>query len=1387
MKKLNKLLFFLLLIVLPICVFAASKRSYAVSRSAVGNYLNSNNYINSWEKYLEDPANLGEQLIISENEYNATKNSRGGSYLLDEKACWTSTSENGKQKVIVLNGGTSLKSVDEYYYVRTSEYILPGTVVRGSGSYNNPWSFAPVYKVAIETTKEGEIQASGVSTLYVTKGSDAILGPINAKPGYMYITNNCAGNYNYDNDNVNPGTNRIKINHVTKDVYCKLIFGTGKFKLTLNGANPLEIFLKYKDNYYTNANYNVPIRKIESVPIREGYEFKGYYYNEFQVVDENLNVKRDSANKIHENATLNPKYDIGDLTAETTITGGQSIIYNKGQVTNGTFVNDKVTLTCSNTTQYDSQTQMFYEFGRKRTSATEYTWLGNASTSPTLNVSSKAFRGIYEYTCRVYAQDGENKTPTVAATAPSNIELAYARVDFDVNGGTKNGGNSTVYVPYYSSNKYTGRTNTSSAVYPTVSKEGYQFMGWFTQTSGGTKVLDSDGVLVSNVPGWTKDGNWALTNNSSSSGTHKLYAQYDGNTYVATFNKNGATSIGSSSLSCKVTSGSTCSITLPTITRSGFTIAGWNTSASAKTGTAASQSITLSSNKTYYAITHKDVTITFNRNNNTNQTVSGGSASTETTVKQSCEIWNSSTTCSITSPTITAPSGFTVNGYSSSATTYSNYWKVNTSKAVSANATWYAQSTKAARTITITFNKNGNTSQTPSGGSKSENNTLTQTCTMAAVHNGATQSGCSITSPTIGAPSGFTVNGYSTGPTTYSNYWTVNTAKTFTSNATYYAQSTKAARTITITFNRNGNTNQTVSGGSASTANTVTGTCNIAAVHNGATQASSCKVTSPTIGAPSGFSVIGYSTGASTRTNSWSQNTQKNVSENATYYAQSSKAARTFTVTFKKNTATYLHSGALSTPVYSTPESELVTEDIKETCDAAKVYNGATQSCTITAPTARKVAYRVVGFNTSSTATTSSWSALAEKNISANATYYAIMTPVTVTVRFNGNGGKIAKNSTQTFTGGTANQKFADTGATRSGYTLDGWLDPSKKDATTKNYPIHSDVIDKWIDTVYYKEATTINGVSEYNGSITLYALWIMNKPNKPTVTNSSSGNWTNQDVKLTYKTTSPSGIIGKWYWKYGSDAYAVWSGKDGKTTFDYLYDYEINKTLTVMVCNTKASGSSDTTNCSEAVSTNVKIDKTKPNAPKLWSGFQTTSTTGNRGTYSVPYKAGGSCTTGASVCENAEGKYDYEFYPSEDTGTIKSGVVKYHFVLQCDCYNSSETAVRNNSIRCGRATNPTKKCTRIDKYISKSSVTDWYYLEPTDNYMGHAGYFSDEGGYVGSAWDRFIVSAVDAAGNESDKSSEAVIVCSKTCNGKTYYKSCNDSSKTPNGKEKCN
>ena len=438
---------------------------------------------------------------------------------------------------------------------------------------------------------------------------------------------------------------------------------------------------------------------------------------------------------------------------------------------------------------------------------------------------------------------------------------------------------------------------------PTATKLGWTFIGWNTN----------------------KDATVALENLKMGTENVTLYAIYkkEAITLKAKFNGNGSTLSSTEDVTCtipavfnKETQITSCEVDAPTITAptNTPTVIGFNVTSGSTTNNSSydttTKKITLTegnNNNTWYAITTKakiNRTITFYRNSNTNFIYNGTTytgTSKSITVCTIPAVYNgaaqaTSCTATITMPTITAPANTpTINGYSSGATTYSNYWTHNTAKAVSADASWYAQTSKAEVTHTVTFNKNGASTQTNASGTAVTDNSVTRTCTREATHNGTAQAAsCSITSPTIAAASGFTVVGYNTSATATTSTWDQNTEKTDISADATYNAITKSSAAITITFNKNGATSQTPSGGSASTATTVTQSCYR---YNGA---STCNITSPTI-TRSGFTITGYGTAKGSTTSAWNVNTSKAVSANKTYYAVTSKL---ITVTFAKGANT---------------------------------------------------------------------------------------------------------------------------------------------------------------------------------------------------------------------------------------------------------------------------------------------------------------------------------------------------------------------------------------------------------------------------------------------------------------------------------------------------
>lgn len=149
------------------------------------------------------------------------------------------------------------------------------------------------------------------------------------------------------------------------------------------------------------------------------------------------------------------------------------------------------------------------------------------------------------------------------------------------------------------------KTVTSGSTYgtlPTPTKSGYKFAGWYTAASGGTRVLSSTKVNL------TED--------------QTLYAHWTKNAaakYTVTFNANGGTLSTKSKI---VTNGSTYG-TQPTPARSGYTFAGWYTTSASTGGTRilSSTKVNLTKNQTLYARwtkksseTDSNCVVTFNPN-----------------------------------------------------------------------------------------------------------------------------------------------------------------------------------------------------------------------------------------------------------------------------------------------------------------------------------------------------------------------------------------------------------------------------------------------------------------------------------------------------------------------------------------------------------------------------------------------------------------------------------------------------------------------------------------------------------------------------------------------------------------------------------------------------
>jgi uncharacterized repeat protein (TIGR02543 family) len=253
--------------------------------------------------------------------------------------------------------------------------------------------------------------------------------------------------------------------------------------------------------------------------------------------------------------------------------------------------------------------------GGNSTATASFTTAGSAIVLPTPTKTGSTFAGWYSDSglSSSIGSAGANYSPT-GATLSLNAYAKWTAVNYTFTYNSNSADDGTV--PTETSKQIT-QTATVKANTGGLVRTGYTFGGWNTQSNGsGDNYLSGSMFTV-----------------GSSNVT--LYAKWTANTYTVTYNVNSGSGNAQrtvSSVATNVTSDSYTtggsSVVLPnvgTLARSGYTFAGWNTSA-AGTGTnyAAADTYTTVSNVIFYA-KWNPVTYSITYNGNTSD---GGSAPT---------------------------------------------------------------------------------------------------------------------------------------------------------------------------------------------------------------------------------------------------------------------------------------------------------------------------------------------------------------------------------------------------------------------------------------------------------------------------------------------------------------------------------------------------------------------------------------------------------------------------------------------------------------------------------------------------------------------------------------------------------------------------------------
>ena len=356
----------------------------------------------------------------------------------------------------------------------------------------------------------------------------------------------------------------------------------------------------------------------------------------------------------------------GYVFSQWTFTGGSSVVNPYEFEVQQVMLGQSVTYTANFTAaQYTVTFNASSNGGSTPTATKNVTYNSTYGTLPTATKTGHVFNGWF-----TAASGGTQVTSstTVTITAPQTLYAQFTpatyTVTFDAttNGGTLSGSSS--------------KTVTYGSTYgtlPTATKTNNEFLGWYTASSGGTKITSSSTV--------------SITVNQT------LYAQFTAKTFTVTFNAStngGSTPTGSKT----VTYGSTYG-TLPTATKTNNEFLGWYTASSGGTRITSSTTVTITANQTLYAqFTVNVVTITATSAGN--GTVSGGGS------------YHLGDTVTLTA---TPNSGYVFDKWTfSGGTSLANPLTYTVQQPMIGQSVSYTASFKAVYTVTISAGANGTVS-----------------------------------------------------------------------------------------------------------------------------------------------------------------------------------------------------------------------------------------------------------------------------------------------------------------------------------------------------------------------------------------------------------------------------------------------------------------------------------------------------------------------------------------------------------------------------------------------------------------------------------------------------------------------------------------------------
>ena len=252
-----------------------------------------------------------------------------------------------------------------------------------------------------------------------------------------------------------------------------------------------------------------------------------------------------------------------------------------------------------------------------------------------------------------------------------------------------------------------------------------------------------------------------------SSGKYKMLVALKTKNQITNTLSVGGTGITTKTVSCRGTVAGGCNVVIPTVSRSGYELYGYSTTANSKTVTYKSgTAINIKNNTKIYAITRKKVSVSYPVTN-TGIAISKKS--------DTCYIYNGDSSCMVISPTITR-SGYEILGFSKTQNAKENDYLVNSTIGINANTTLYPVTRKKINVSYVTNN---------------QDLIISKDSDSCYIYNGETA--CNVFLPTISGD-GYNILGFSKNDT---NQGIVsNSTLTLTQDATYYARAVKPSNPV---------------------------------------------------------------------------------------------------------------------------------------------------------------------------------------------------------------------------------------------------------------------------------------------------------------------------------------------------------------------------------------------------------------------------------------------------------------------------------------------------------------------------------------------------------------------------------------------------------------